>query len=81
MAALSKVPGIGWVQISFFAGIVEGTFGFDDYKTGVPGESGLKVLTSDDPAEATAGDDLAPPDDMRRRTALRSAREANEDGE
>ena len=37
--------------------------------------------TSDDPAEATAGDDLAPPDDMRRRTALRSARGENEDGE
>ena len=30
--------------------------------------------TSADPAEDTAGEDLAPPEDMRRRTALRSAR-------
>merc|ERR1719195_1584539 len=53
LAALSKVPGFGWVQIVFFAGVIEGTFGFDDYKTGVPGEYGWKVLTSDDPAEKT----------------------------
>merc|ERR1712039_387806 len=51
-AALSKVPALGWVQIVFFAGIMEGAFGVtDDYKTGTPGDYGWKVLTSDDPAE------------------------------
>ena len=34
LAALSKVPAIGWVQIVFFAGIVEGAFGVGEYKTG-----------------------------------------------
>merc|ERR1719334_1353024 len=51
LAALGKVPALGWVQIIFFAGIVEGAFGFDDYKSGAPGDYGWKVLTSDDPAE------------------------------
>jgi len=51
LAALSKVPGLGWVQIIFFAGIIEGTFGIGEYKTGTPGEYGWKVITSDDPAE------------------------------
>jgi hypothetical protein len=50
LAALSKVPGIGWVQIIFFAGVIEGKFGFEDYKTGTPGEYGWKVLSSSDPA-------------------------------
>merc|ERR1712061_828654 len=53
LAALSKVPSLGWVQIIFFAGVIEGAFGFDDYKNGTPGEYGWKVLTSDDPAEKT----------------------------
>merc|ERR1719277_2594812 len=51
LAALSKVPSLGWVQIAFFTGIIEGCFGFDDYKTGTPGEYGWKVITSDDPEE------------------------------
>jgi len=52
LAALSKVPGLGWVQIIFFAGIVEGAFGVtNDYKKGTPGDYGWKVITSADPAE------------------------------
>merc|ERR1711972_426898 len=52
LAALSKVPALGWVQIIFFTGIIEGAWGVgDDYKTGTPGDYGWKVLTSDDPAE------------------------------
>merc|ERR1712056_156377 len=52
LAALGKVPALGWVQIIFFAGIVEGAFGVtDDYKNGTPGDYGWKVITSDDPAE------------------------------
>merc|ERR1719466_281583 len=52
LAAISKVPALGWVQIVFFAGIIEGAFGVtDDYKNGTPGDYGWKVITSDDPAE------------------------------
>jgi hypothetical protein len=51
LAAISKVPALGWVQIVFFTGLIEGLFGFDDYKTGTPGEYGWKVITSDDPSE------------------------------
>jgi hypothetical protein len=51
LAALSKVPALGWVQIAFFTGLIEGLFGFDDYKNGTPGEYGWKVITSDDPEE------------------------------
>jgi hypothetical protein len=51
LAALSKVPSLGWVQIVFFAGIIEDALGLDDYKTGVPGGYGWKVLTSSDPGE------------------------------
>merc|ERR1712187_424066 len=52
LAALGKVPALGWVQIIFFTGIIEGAWGVgDDYKTGTPGDYGWKVLTSDDPAE------------------------------
>jgi len=51
LAALSKVPGLGWVQIIFFAGIMEGKFGTGEYKTGTPGEYGWTVITSDDPEE------------------------------
>jgi len=50
LAALSKVPGFGWVQIVFFAGVIEGNFEFSG-KTGGPGEFGWKVITSDDPEE------------------------------
>merc|ERR1712050_52732 len=52
LAALSKVPALGWVQIIFFTGIVEGGWGVgEDYKNGTPGDFGWKVITSDDPAE------------------------------
>jgi len=51
LAALSKVPSLGWVQIIFFAGIIEGAFGFDDYKNGTPGDYGWKIITSEDPTE------------------------------
>jgi hypothetical protein len=51
LAALSKVPALGWVQIVFFTGIIEGCFGFDDYKSGTPGEYGWTVITSSDSTE------------------------------
>merc|ERR1711972_270410 len=51
LAALSKVPSLGWVQMVFFCGVIEGAFGFDDYTTGTPGDYGWKVLTSSDPSE------------------------------
>jgi len=50
LAALSKVPGLGWVQIFFFAGVIEGQWEFSGKKTG-PGEFGWKVITSEDPEE------------------------------
>jgi len=34
LAAISKVPVMGWVQILFFAGVIEGAFGFGGYKNG-----------------------------------------------
>ena len=44
LAALSKVPGLGWALIIFFAGVIEGKFeskpGFQDYTAAVPGEHG-----------------------------------------
>merc|ERR1719301_35937 len=46
LAALSKVPGIGWVQTALFIAFVEAKFGFNDYKTGTPGDYGWKILTS-----------------------------------
>merc|ERR1719327_2251120 len=49
LAALSKVPAIGWVQTFLFIAFVEGKFGFNDYKTGTPGVYGWKVLTSSSP--------------------------------
>merc|ERR1712176_864046 len=51
LAALSKVPTEGWMQIVAFAGITEGSWGFD--KSSGTGDYGFKVLTSDDPAEKT----------------------------
>jgi len=53
LAAISKVPAQGWVQILAYAGFVEGSSGSDDWKTGTPGDYGFKVLTSNDPAEKT----------------------------
>merc|ERR1719251_472364 len=53
LAAISKVPGAGWAQIAAYFGFVEFSGGFDDYKTGTPGDYGFKVLTSSDPEEKT----------------------------
>merc|ERR1712007_309847 len=51
LAAISKVPTLGWAQIAAYFGFVEFSGGFDDYKSGTPGDYGFKVLTSSDPAE------------------------------
>merc|ERR1719408_220008 len=51
LAALAKVPAEGWMQIVAFAGITEGSWGFD--KSSGTGDYGWKVITSDDPAEKT----------------------------
>ena len=32
LAAFCKAPALGWVQFIFFAGVIEGAFGFDGYK-------------------------------------------------
>merc|ERR1712187_514155 len=53
LAAVSKVPAAGWLQILAYAGYCEFSGGFDDYKTGTPGDYGWKVLTSADPEEKT----------------------------
>ena len=53
LAAVSKVPVAGWAQIAAYFGFVEFSGGFDDYKSGTPGDYGFKVLTSSDPEEKT----------------------------
>merc|ERR1719156_160215 len=53
LAAISKVPTVGWAQIAAYFGFCEFSGGFEDYKSGTPGDYGWKVLTSDDPAEKT----------------------------
>merc|ERR1719188_91139 len=53
LAAISKVPVLGWAQIAAYFGFCEFSGGFEDYKSGTPGDYGFKVLTSDDPAEKT----------------------------
>merc|ERR1719487_2748407 len=53
LAAVSKVPTLGWAQIAAYFGFCEFSGGFEDYKSGTPGDYGWKVLTSDDPAEKT----------------------------
>ncbi|CAK0817363.1 unnamed protein product [Prorocentrum cordatum] len=51
LAACSKVPAVGWLQIILFAGAFEAGFGYDAYtRGGEPGNYGWKALTSDDPA-------------------------------
>mmetsp|Transcript_13133 Transcript_13133/g.24196 ORF Transcript_13133/g.24196 Transcript_13133/m.24196 type:complete len:246 (-) Transcript_13133:92-829(-) len=49
--ALGVVPGLGWAQILVYFMLVEYTGGFDDYRSGTPGDYGWKVLTSSDPEE------------------------------
>merc|ERR1711959_302610 len=53
LAAVSKVPTLGWAQIAAYFGFCEFSGGFEDYKTGTPGDYGFKVLTSADPEEKT----------------------------
>merc|ERR1712172_371035 len=53
LAAVSKVPTLRWAQIAAYFGFCEFSGGFEDYKTGPPGDYGFKVLTSADPAEKT----------------------------
>merc|ERR1712224_614381 len=53
LGAISKVPTLGWAQIAAYFGFCEFSGGFEDYKTGTPGDYGFKVLTSSDPAEKT----------------------------
>jgi len=50
LGALSKVPGLGWVQILFFAGVIEGQWEFSGKKAG-PGEFGWKLITSENAEE------------------------------
>merc|ERR1712048_595050 len=49
LGAVSKVPAAGWLQIIAYFGFCEFSGGFDDYKTGTPGDYGFKVMTSADP--------------------------------
>merc|ERR1719291_1351664 len=54
LAAISKVPALGWAQIAAYMGYTELSGGFDDYrKGGTPGDYGWKALTSTDPEERT----------------------------
>jgi len=53
LAAISKVPGAGWAQIVAYFGFCEFSGGFDDYKTGTPGDYGWKALTASEPEEKT----------------------------
>merc|ERR1711997_1140556 len=53
LGAISKVPSAGWLQIVAYFGFCEFSGGFDDYKTGTPGDYGWKVLTSSDSEEKT----------------------------
>jgi len=49
LGAIAKVPALGWLQILAYFGLVEKLGGWDDYKTGTPGDYGWKVLTASDP--------------------------------
>merc|ERR1719190_300530 len=59
LAAVSKVPALGWVQMVAYAGYCElsgpttRAANTSDYSDITPGDYGFKVLTSDDPAELT----------------------------
>jgi len=48
LAAISKVPALGWVQILCFAGFIEGRDGLK-WDNASRGDLGWKVITSDDP--------------------------------
>ena len=53
LAAVSEVPIAGWAQIATYCDFVEFSGGFDDHKSGTPGDYGFKVVTpsASDPAE------------------------------
>merc|ERR1711904_167932 len=53
LGAVSKVPGAGWIQIIAYFGFCEFSGGFEDYKSGTPGDYGFKVITSADMTERT----------------------------
>lgn len=50
LAAILKVPAFGWVQIIAWTAFVEMSAGFEDYKSGTPGDYEWKILTSSDPS-------------------------------
>lgn len=54
LAALEKMPELGTAQILIFCGLLEYTAGFEDYRTGTPGDYGWKVLTAADPTTRRA---------------------------
>merc|ERR1719164_393937 len=53
LGAISKVPAVGWAQIVALFGFTEFSGGFEDYKSGTPGDYGFKVITSADMTERT----------------------------
>merc|ERR1711985_64132 len=53
LGAISKVPALGWAQIVAYFGFCEFSGGFEDYKSGTPGDYGFKVITSADMTERT----------------------------
>merc|ERR1712060_810417 len=59
LAAVSKIPALGWTQIVAYAGYCElsgprtPAAGTEEYADITPGDYGFKVLTSSDPAELT----------------------------
>merc|ERR1719254_445698 len=59
LAAVSKVPALGWAQIFAYGGFCELSQTYtpaastSEYADITPGDYGFKVLTSDDPAELT----------------------------
>merc|ERR1719345_702222 len=53
LAAISKVPALGWAQIVAYSGFIEFSGGFEDYKSGTPGDYGWKVITSGDQTQRT----------------------------
>merc|ERR1712066_732702 len=59
LAAVSKIPALGWVQMIAYAGYCElsgpptRAANTADYSDITPGDYGFKVLTSDDPVELT----------------------------
>jgi hypothetical protein len=52
LAAISKVPTLGWIQIVTFAGFIEGKDGLT-WENATRGDLGWKVITSDDPEQKT----------------------------